>query len=117
MDCPRRRSRGVCVRGLVVYDCSSAVLSFGGAKSVCDRCMDAPGFAPGTDRQRHPKDPDIPEEKGCCRTRGDVCRTEFPALLLQREPATARYAIWPTHRDHEVGQGNACIDQDSSIRT
>ena len=87
------------------------------AKSVCDRCMDAPSFTPGTDRQRDPKDPRVPGEKQCCGTRGDLCRTEFPALLLQREPARARYAIWPTYRDHQIGQRDASIDQDSSIRT
>src|SRR6266404_5450243 len=78
--------------------------------------MDAPGYTPGTDRQRDPKDPVVPEEKDRCRTRGDLCRTEFPSLLLQREPARTRYAIWPTHRDHQVGQRDAGIDQDSSIR-
>src|ERR1700730_5870634 len=117
MDRGRERNRGVCGGSRIVYDCSAAVLSVRGAKSVCDRCMDAPGFTPGTDRQRDPKHPGVPGEKNCCGTRGDLCGTEFPALLLQREPARARYTIWPTYRDHEVGQRDASIDQDSSIRT
>ena len=29
------------------------------------------------------------QKKTCCRTRGDLCRTEFPSLLLQREPASS----------------------------
>src|SRR6266404_1463376 len=117
MDRGRSWNRGVCGGSLIVYDCSTAVLSVRGAKSVCDRFMDAPGYTPGTDRTRDRKDPDVPEEKACCRTRGDLCRTEFPALLLQREPARARYAIRPAYRDHQVGQRDAGIDQDSSIRT
>ena len=75
---------------------------------VIDR-LDAPGHADRDNGCRHGPDRKVSVRSSRSCPLREFCRAERPEILLQRQPAAARWRLRPVHCQHPIRQSDACL--------